>query len=220
MHKSEQIRVLVVDDHPVVRFGLVAIIDAQPNMIVVAEAEDGDRAVELYRRLKPDVALIDLQLPGMTGLEAIRAILREDPLGRVVVLTTYQGDEDIHRALEAGAQGYVIKAMSHQILLKAINTVWSGKRFVPEPVIQRLALRTPNSDLTPRESQVLGLIVNGKSNKEISKLLGITEGTVKCHVNVILARLGVSDRTQAAVAALQRGIVHLDSSATFQNRPS
>jgi DNA-binding NarL/FixJ family response regulator len=220
MHKSEQIRVLVVDDHPVVRFGLVAIIDAQPNMIVVAEAEDGDRAVELYRRLKPDVALIDLQLPGMTGLEAIRAILREDPIGRVVVLTTYQGDEDIHRALEAGAQGYVIKAMSHQILLKAINTVWSGKRFVPEPVIQRLALRTPNSDLTPRESQVLGLIVNGKSNKEISKLLGITEGTVKCHVNVILARLGVSDRTQAAVAALQRGIVHLDSSATFQNRPS
>ena len=168
MRKSEQIRVLVVDDHPVVRFGLVAIIDAQPNMIVVAEAEDGDRAVELYRRLKPDVALIDLQLPGMTGLEAIRAILREDPIGRVVVLTTYQGDEDIHRALEAGAQGYVIKAMSHQILLKAINTVWSGKRFVPEPVIQRLALRTPNSDLTPRESQVLGLIVNGKSNKEIS----------------------------------------------------
>jgi DNA-binding NarL/FixJ family response regulator len=220
MHKSEQIRVLVVDDHPVVRFGLVAIIDAQPNMIVVAEAEDGDRAVELYRRLKPDVALIDLQLPGMTGLEAIRAILREDPIGRVVVLTTYQGDEDIHRALEAGAQGYVIKAMSHQILLKAINTVWSGKRFVPEPVIQRLALRTPNSDLTPRESQVLGLIVNGKSNKEISKLLGITEGTVKCHVNVILARLGVSDRTQAAVAALQRGIVHLDSSGTSQNRPS
>jgi len=110
--------------------------------------------------------------------------------------------------------------MSHQILLKAINTVWSGKRFVPEPVIQRLALRTPNSDLTPRESQVLGLIVNGKSNKEISKLLGITEGTVKCHVNVILARLGVSDRTQAAVAALQRGIVHLDSSGTSQNRPS
>ena len=220
MRKSEQIRVLVVDDHPVVRFGLVAIIDAQPNMIVVAEAEDGDRAVELYRRLKPDVALIDLQLPGMTGLEAIRAILREDPMGRVVVLTTYQGEEDIHRALEAGAQGYVIKAMSHQILLKAINTVWSGKRFVPEPVIQRLALRTPNSDLTPRESQVLGLIVNGKSNKEISKLLGITEGTVKCHVNVILARLGVSDRTQAAVAALQRGIVHLDSSGTSQNRPS
>jgi len=220
MRKSEQIRVLVVDDHPVVRFGLVAIIDAQPNMIVVAEAEDGDRAVELYRRLKPDVALIDLQLPGMTGLEAIRAILREDPIGRVVVLTTYQGDEDIHRALEAGAQGYVIKAMSHQILLKAINTVWSGKRFVPEPVIQRLALRTPNSNLTPRESQVLGLIVNGKSNKEISKLLGITEGTVKCHVNVILARLGVSDRTQAAVAALQRGIVHLDSSGTSQNRPS
>jgi DNA-binding NarL/FixJ family response regulator len=212
MSKSGQIRVLVADDHPVVRFGLVAIIDAQPNMTVAAEAEDGHEAVKLYQRVKPDLALIDLQLPGMSGLNAIRAILQEHPAARVVVLTTYEGDEDIHRALEAGAQGYVIKAMSHQVLLEAINKVFSGKRFVPEPVIQRLAARTPNSDLTPREHQVLSLIVNGKSNREISNLLGITEGTVKCHVNVILARLDVSDRTQAAVAALQRGIVHLDSS--------
>src|SRR6267154_944249 len=169
MNKSEKIRVLVVDDHAVVRFGLVAIVDAQPNMTVIAEAEDGIQAVELYRREKPDVALIDLQLPRMSGLDAIRAILREHPMARVVVLTTYDGEEDIHRALEAGAQGYVIKAMPHQ-----------------------------------------ALIVNGKSNKDISGLLGITEGTVKCHVNVILERLGVSDRTQAAVAALQRGIMHFD----------
>ena len=212
MNKSEKIRVLVVDDHAVVRFGLVAIVDAQPNMTVIAEAEDGIRAVELYRREKPDVALIDLQLPRMSGLDAIRAILREHPMARVVVLTTYDGEEDIHRALEAGAQGYVIKAMPHQALIEAICKVHSGRKFIPEPVVRRLAARTPNSDLTPRERQVLALIVNGKSNKEISGLLGITEGTVKCHVNVILERLGVSDRTQAAVAALQRGIMHFDPS--------
>jgi len=212
MNKSEKIRVLVVDDHAVVRFGLVAIVDAQPNMTVIAEAEDGIQAVELYRREKPDVALIDLQLPRMSGLDAIRAILREHPTARLAVLTTYEGEEDIHRALEAGAQGYVVKAMPHQALIEAIYKVHSGKKFIPEPVVRRLAARTPNSDLTARERQVLALIVNGKSNKEISGLLGITEGTVKCHVNVILERLGVSDRTQAAVSALQRGIMHFDSS--------
>jgi len=207
--KSESIRVLIVDDHPVVRFGLTAIIQSQSDMVVVAQAENGKKAVELYRREKPDVGLIDLRLPEMSGVDAIRAIVSEHDKARLIVLTTYEGDEDIYRALEAGAKGYLIKGMSHEILIEAIRRVHSGLRFVPESVAKHLKERLPLSDLSPRENDVLALIVKGNSNKEIAAELGITEGTVKCHVNAILARLGVSDRTQAAVAALQRGIVHL-----------
>lgn len=209
MTKSESIRVLIVDDHPVVRFGLTAIIQSQSDMVVVAEAENGKKAVELYRREKPDVGLIDLRLPEMSGVDAIRAIVSEHDKARLIVLTTYEGDEDIYRALEAGAKGYLIKGMSHTILVEAIRRVHSGLRFVPESVAKHLKERLPLADLSPRENDVLTLIVKGNSNKEIAAELGITEGTVKCHVNAILARLGVSDRTQAAVAALQRGIVHL-----------
>ncbi len=205
----EPIRVLIVDDHPVVRFGLVAIIESQRDMAVAGEAGTGADAISMYRRERPHVGLIDLRLPDMGGVEVIRTIAGEYPRSRLIVLTTYDGDEDIYRALEAGAQGYLIKGMSHQVLLDAIRRVHAGLRYVPQPVMQHLAERAPNSELTSREREVLTLIVRGKSNKEIAALLGITEGTVKCHVNVILSRLGVSDRTQAAVAALQRGIVHL-----------
>jgi DNA-binding NarL/FixJ family response regulator len=145
----------------------------------------------------------------MSGLDALRAIRKDDPTARCVVLTTYEGDEDIHQALAAGAAGYIIKAMSHDTLVDALRRVHSGSRFLPSPVAQSLASRTPNSDLSPREREVLSLIVQGRSNKEIANKLGITEATVKSHVSVILERLGVEDRTQAVITALQRGLEHL-----------
>lgn len=153
---------------------------------------------------------MDLRLPGMSGVEAIRTIRSRDPHARFVVLTTYEGDEDIHQALAAGAQGYLLKGMSHGDLIDAVRKVHAGMRFLPPPVAQSLAARTPNSDLSGREREVLILLVRGRSNKDIAGLLGIAEATVKCHVGTILSRLGVEDRTQAVVTALQRGIVHID----------
>jgi two-component system, NarL family, response regulator len=206
----ERITVLVVDDHPMMRLGVAAIVNDQPDMAVVAQVGTGEEAVELYRRHKPQVTLMDLRLPGMSGVEAIRAIRAENPRARFVVLTTYEGDEDVHQALEAGAQGYLIKGMSPEALLDAVRRVHAGNRVLPPPVARRLEARAPNSDLSPREHEVLSLIAQGRNNKEIAFALGITEGTVKCHVTMILSRLGVSDRTQAVVAALQRGIVHIN----------
>jgi DNA-binding NarL/FixJ family response regulator len=201
--------VLVVEDHPIMRMGIAAIIDAQPDMKVCGQAESGAEAIRQFHANKPDVTLMDLRLPGMSGLDALRAIRRDDPAARCVVLTTYEGDEDIHQALQAGAAGYLIKAMSHDTLVDALRKVHSGTRFLPAPVAESLALRTPNSDLSPREREVLSLMVQGKSNKDIGGILKITEATVKCHVSVILERLGVNDRTQAVIAALQRGLEHL-----------
>jgi DNA-binding NarL/FixJ family response regulator len=198
-----------VEDHPIMRMGIAAIIDAQPDMKVCGQAESGTDAVRLFREHRPDVTLMDLRLPGMSGLDALRAIRRQDPSARCVVLTTYQGDEDIHQALVAGAAGYLIKAMSHDTLVDALRKVHSGTRFLPAPVARSLSMRTPNSDLSPREREVLSLMVQGKSNKDIGAALRITEATVKCHVSVILERLGVTDRTQAVIAALQRGLEHL-----------
>jgi DNA-binding NarL/FixJ family response regulator len=201
--------VLVVEDHPIMRMGIAAIIDAQPDMKVCDQAGSGTDAVRLFRERRPDVILMDLRLPGMSGLDALRAIRRMDPAARCVVLTTYEGEEDVHQAMRAGAAGYLIKAMSHDTLVDALRKVHSGTQFLPAPVAQSLALRTPNSDLSPREREVLSLIVQGKSNKDIGAALKITESTVKCHVRVILERLGVTDRTQAVIAALQRELEHL-----------
>jgi DNA-binding NarL/FixJ family response regulator len=209
MSAAAKFGVLVVEDHPIMRLGIAAIIDAQPDMKVCGQAESGTDAVRLFHKRRPDVTLMDLRLPGMSGLDALRAIRRDDPSARCVVLTTYEGDEDIHQALQAGAAGYLIKAMSHDTLVDALRKVHSGKRFLPAPVAQSLATRTPNSDLSPREREVLSLMVQGKSNKDIGGALKITEATVKCHVSVILERLGVTDRTQAVIAALQRGLEHL-----------
>ena len=206
---TEKLRVLIVDDHPMMRLGIAAIINDQTDMAVVAQAGTGEEAVAEYRRSRPDVVLMDLRLPGMSGVEAIRAIHREQPRARFVVLTTYEGDEDIHQALEAGAQGYLVKGMSPEALVDAVRRVHAGSRFLAPPVARALAARNPNSDLSAREREVLALIVGGKSNREIAAELGITEGTVKCHVTTLLERLGVSDRTQAVVAALQRGIMHI-----------
>ena len=209
MSAASKFGVLVVEDHPIMRLGIAAIIDAQPDMKVCGQAESGADAVRLFHKRRPDVTLMDLRLPGMSGLDALRAIRRDDPTARCVVLTTYEGDEDIHQALQAGAAGYLIKAMSHDTLVDALRKVHSGTRFLPGPVAQSLATRTPNSDLSPREREVLSLMVQGKSNKDIGGALKITEATVKCHVSVILERLGVTDRTQAVIAALQRGLEHL-----------
>ena len=209
MSDSSTIRVILVDDHPVVRFGLAAIIGLQPDMAVVAEAGSGEEACSICARHSADVVLMDLRLPGLSGVEAIRAIRKSHPKLRFIVLTTYDGDEDIHRALEAGAQAYILKGMSHNELVNAIRTVHSGLRYIPASVSKSLAGRPPHSELSARELEVLELIVKGRSNREIGEVLGISEATVKWHVNIILSRLNVSDRTQATVAALQRGIVHL-----------
>jgi DNA-binding NarL/FixJ family response regulator len=209
MTVGQKMSVLVVDDHPLLRLGVAAIINAQRDMRVCAEAESGEEAVQMFRKHHPDITLMDLRLPGMSGLQALRVIRQDDPRARCVVLTTYEGDEDIHQALAAGALGYIIKGMSHETLVDALRRVYAGSRFLPPPIARSLADRTPNSDLSPREREVLSLMVHGKSNKEIASALGITEATVKCHVSVILMRLGVSDRTQAVIAALQRGLEHL-----------
>ena len=206
---APKIRVLVIDDHPVTRFGIAAIIEATPDMTVVAQAGSGEEAVELYEKHLPDITLMDLRLPGMTGVEAIRAIIGRHSSARFVVLTTYEGDEDIHQALQAGARSYIIKGMPHEALGNALRRVHAGGQFLPPPVSRALFSRIPNSGLTAREREVLNLIVKGRSNKEIATDLGITESTVKCHVSVILMRLNVSDRTQAVVTALRRGLAHL-----------
>jgi DNA-binding NarL/FixJ family response regulator len=207
--EAPRIRVLIVDDHPIVRIGIAAIIEATPDMTVVAQAGSGEEAVELYAKHLPDITLMDLRLPGMTGVETIRAVMARHGNARFVVLTTYEGDEDIHQALEAGARSYIIKGMPHDALVNAIRRVHAGGRFLPPPVTRTLSSRMPESSLSSREREVLSLIVRGKSNKEIAAELGIAESTVKCHVSVILMRLNVNDRTQAVVTALQRGLIHL-----------
>jgi DNA-binding NarL/FixJ family response regulator len=206
---AQTIRVLVVDDHQIVRKGLVALINTEPGLQVVAEAANGRQAIELFRQHRPDITLMDLRLPELGGVEATKAIRQIAPTARIIVLTTFDGDEDIYRALQAGAQSYLLKGMSFDELLEAIRTVHAGARRIPPAVAERLAERMAGQELTGRELQVLELIVKGRSNKEISTDLSISEATVKSHINSLLGKLGVSDRTQAATTALQRGLVHL-----------
>lgn len=209
---NDKIKVMVVDDHPLMRVGVASIVNARSDMSVVAQTGTGEEAVTLFQKHKPDVTLMDLRLPGISGVDAIRSIRKFHSLARFVVLTTYEGDADIHQALEAGAQGYIIKGMPYQTLVDAVHRVHRGERFLPPPVARALASRMPDSDLSAREREVLSLLASGKSNKDIASHLGITEATVKCHVSAILLRLNVSDRTEAVVTALQRGLVHLPAS--------
>lgn len=206
---TDVMRVLIVDDHPIMRVGIAAIVNAQPDMEVVGQAGSAEEAIKLFAAAHPDLTLMDLRLPGRSGVEAIRMIRAQDPQARVVVLTTYEGDEDIHQALEAGAQGYLIKGMPHDALIKALYRVRAGHRFLPPPVTEALSSRLPGCHLSEREQQVLQLMFGGKSNREIAEELDIKEATVKSHVSVILMRLNVSDRTQAVVEGLRRGLVHL-----------
>jgi two-component system NarL family response regulator len=200
---------MVVEDHHIVRQGLVALLNSVAGMHVVADAADGNTGIELFRKHRPDVTLMDLRLPGLGGAEAVAKIRAEYPAARIIVLTTFDGDEDIYRALQAGARGYLLKGMLGDELLDAIRAVHAGKTRIPSVVAERLAARMSGSALTGRELEVLELIVRGQSNKEIGSNLSISEATVKTHVNNILSKLGVTDRTQATTTAIQRGIVHL-----------
>ena len=213
----QTIRVLVVEDHAVVRQGLVALLKVADGMEVVGEAADGVEAVAQFRGHQPDITLMDLRLPKMGGVDAITAIRKEAPGARFIVLTTYDGDEDIYRALKAGARAYLLKGMTSEELMEAIRAVHAGKSHIPPAIAERLAERMGSEELTPREFDVLEQIVNGRSNKEIAAELEITEATVKTHINSLLAKLGVTDRTQAATAAIRRGLVPLES---LKNRSS
>lgn len=207
---SEQVRLMIVDDHHIVRQGMAALLNTMSGMQVIAEASSGEQAIEVYRKHEPDVTLMDLRMHHGNGVEAIKAIRAEFPMARIIVLTTFDGDEDIYRALQAGARGYLLKGSDIDELVSAIMAVHSGKSRIPPPVAERLAERMSNPALTERETDVLKLIVGGNSNKEIASALFISEATVKTHINNLLGKMGVSDRTQAATTALQRGIVHLD----------
>jgi two-component system NarL family response regulator len=208
---KEPIRVLVVEDHHVVRQGLVSLLQVIEGMEVVGEAADGAEAIARFRELQPDVTLMDLRLPRMSGVDAILRIRSESPQARFIVLTTYDGDEDIYRALKAGARAYLLKGMTTDELVAAIRTVHAGKSHIPPAIAEKLAERMGTEDLTVRELDVLEQIVQGKSNKEIGTELEISEATVKTHINSLLSKLGVTDRTQAATAAIRRGIVPFES---------
>jgi two-component system NarL family response regulator len=203
------IRVLVIEDHPVVRQGLVALLSNAPDIEIVGSAADGLEGIEVFRSVRPDVTLIDLQMPRLGGVEAIQRMRHEWPDARFIVLTTFDGDEDIYRAMQAGAKAYLLKGMEVDELLRAIRTVHAGRASVPSSIAEKLAQRVGSQDLTTRELEVLKRIVAGRANKEIANDLNISEATVKSHVNSLLGKLGVDDRTHAAVIALQRGIVHL-----------
>jgi two-component system NarL family response regulator len=203
------IRVLVIEDHPVVRQGLMALLSNAPDIEVVGSAADGLEGIQVFRSVRPDVTLIDLQMPRLGGVETIQRMRNEWPEARFIVLTTFDGDEDIYRAMQAGAKAYLLKGMEVEELLAAIRTVHTGRASVPSSIAEKLAQRVGSQDLTAREVEVLERIVAGRANKEIANDLNISEATVKSHVNSLLGKLGVDDRTHAAVVALQRGIVHL-----------
>ncbi len=205
--ESSLIRILVVDDHCMVREGLSFILNREPDMAVVAEAGDGQQAVHLYREHRPRVTLMDLRLPQMNGIEATAEIRSRFPDARVIMLTSFDGEEDIYRAVESGASAYLLKNVSKEELLSTVRTVAAGGRRIPPAVAERLAQRIQKSTLTGRELDVLQRIVAGASNKQIAAALGIAEATVKTHVNNILGKMGVADRTEAAIAAIRRGIV-------------
>jgi DNA-binding NarL/FixJ family response regulator len=207
---EKKIRVLLVDDHLVVRLGLSTMLNLQQDMAVVAEAASGSEAIEVFRRVRPDVTIMDLRIPGLNGFETTVAIRKEFPDARIIVLSSYDGDENVYRALDAGAMAYLLKDMLSEELLGAIRTVHAGQRLIPPAIAKLLAERFPRPSLTPRESDVLNLIVKGRSNKEIANTLNIAESTVKMHVMSVLDKLGVSDRTQAATTAIQRGIVNFE----------
>jgi two-component system NarL family response regulator len=204
------IRILIVDDHFIVRMGLRGVLNMQPDMQVVAEAEDGPEAIRQYREQRPDVVLVDLRMPGMSGTETIAAIRADFPEASLIAVSTFDGDELVYRALQAGARGYLPKKVPREELINAIRTVHRGQRYIPVEIASRLADRMQQGDLSPRELEVLQRIARGLSNREIGTELGLHESTVKTHVINILGKLGVGDRTLAVTTALQRGLLQLD----------
>ena len=209
MTPRHRISILIADDHFIVRSGLVAVIQSEPDLLVVAQASDGAQAAELYARHQPDVALLDLRMPIKNGNDAIELIRRDFPQARILVLTAYSGDEDIHRALEAGARGYVLKSSTGDGLIPAIRAVAAGEHWIPQDVASRLAVRSAYEALTQREIEVLREIASGRANKEIAQHLAISEHTVKDHLKNILGKLQVAGRTEAVTAAVRRGIIEI-----------
>jgi DNA-binding NarL/FixJ family response regulator len=209
MSQSVAIRVLIVDDHSIVRQGLAAMIENEQDMTVVGQVGNGQEAIDQYRQHQPDVTLMDLRMPQMSGVDATVAICAEFAHARIIILTTYDGDEDIYRGLHAGAKGYLLKDAEPDALLNAIHIVHSGQQYIPPEVAAKLVQRMKNPELTQREQEIVHLMADGLSNHDIGAALNITESTVKFHINRILSKLGVSDRTQAVVTALKRGLTEL-----------
>jgi len=207
---SERIRVAVFEDHTMVREGIVALLEMHADLEVVGQAGDGEAAIALWKTLRPDVALIDLRMPVKDGVTVIAAVRQEQPAARFLVLTTYDSEDDVSRALQAGARGYLLKGATRATLVDAIRAVHAGHRYVPPDLADRVLPRPSQEALTDREAEVLQRIAQGMSNKEIGDVLGISEHTVKGHVKNVLGKLGVTDRTKALVEAVRRGLVHLD----------
>jgi DNA-binding NarL/FixJ family response regulator len=208
-----EIKVLIIDDHPIMRVGIAAMMAHCKDMKAVGFAGTGEEGLRQLAGEPVDIVLLDLRLPGISGLQTLLEISRKHPETRVIILTTYEGDEDVHRALKAGAKGYLIKGLPPEILVAAIRKVHAGGKYVPLPLSTSLAERTAETCLSPRECEVLEMLAKGRSNKEIAIELGIRESTVKCHISVILTRLDVNDRTQAVIVGLERGFMHLDKPA-------
>ena len=210
LKKKPSIRLLVVDDHPAFRMGLAALIASAPDMEIVAETGDGRAAVGLFRTHKPDIVLTDIRMPGFSGVELILAVRKEFPDAKFIVITTYDSDEDVYRAVQSGAKSYLLKDMTREQITETIRAVHRGEQVLPRPVAARLAEREQRGGLTQRETEILELLTRGRSNKEISSALFISEDTVKSHLKSLFAKLGVQDRTEAAISALRHGIIHLE----------
>lgn len=204
------IRILTVDDHPLLRKGIAALVNAEPDLKLIAEASNGQEGIEAFRTYRPDVTLMDLQMPGLDGLEAIDRIRNEFPEARIIVLTTYTGDSQVLRALRAGARAYILKGQVHKELLETIRAVHAGQKRIPPEIAAELAEHAADDELTAREIDVLRLIAAGNGNKQIADQLAIGEATVKSHVTNILSKLGANDRAHAVTIALKRGIIELD----------
>jgi DNA-binding NarL/FixJ family response regulator len=206
----KQIRVLLIEDHFLARMALHSVLSGHSQICIVGEAADGESGISIYREFKPDVVVLDLRLPRLSGFEVIVQLRKESPPARIVILSNYQGSEDIYRAVRSGAMAYLTKDASGEELLNAIESVDRGLRYLPHLALDRLAERMPSVELTPRESEVLACITQGRSNREIAEQLRIAEKTVRIHVSSVLEKMGARDRTQATIYALQRGLVHLD----------
>src|SRR3974390_1539364 len=220
MKEHNKIRILIADDHYIGRMGLVALVGTEPDMEVVAEAADGDAALELFIKHQPDLALLDLRMPGKSGIQTITDIRTRFPNARILVLSAFGGDEEIYQALHAGAQGYVLKSSTSDKLVPALRAVAAGQNWIPQDVANQLASRKMLEELTSRELQVLNEMAKGLANKEIARVLSISEYTVKDHLKSILGQLHAADRTEAVTTAIQRGIIHLEENQAKQTAVS